>query len=216
MVGKLGIRHRYRHLILIADRSGSMSACRDATEEGINGFFAAQALEPGRATASLYEFDDEHNTVFAHLPLSQVLPYRLVPRRSTALLDAVGFAFAQEGEWLGSLPEAQRPGAVVAVIATDGIENASHEYTLDQIRALITRQRERYSWEVLFIGANMDAVGVAQSYGIPAAAAMTYDTQHTRATFESVSASVSRGRSGAGYAFTDDERRAASGHTDTP
>jgi hypothetical protein len=201
----------YRHLILIVDRSGSMQSCREATQEGINGFFATQAGEPGRATASLFEFDTEHDTVFEHVALAEAPEYTLVPRNGTALLDAVGFAFAREGQWLASLPEGQRPGAVIAVIATDGAENSSREYTGEQIREIIQGQREAYQWQTLFIGANMDAVKTAATYGIPAASAMTYDTQSTEGTYQVVSAAVSRGASGLGYSFTDQERATASG-----
>jgi hypothetical protein len=201
----------YRHLILIVDRSGSMQSCKEATEEGINGFFATQAGEPGRATASLFEFDTDHDTVFEHVALADAPAYTLVPRGGTALLDAVGFAFAREGEWLASLPEDERPGAVVAVIATDGDENSSREYTADQIRETIREQRETYGWEVLFIGANMDAVKTAAAYGIPVASAMTYNTTSTAGTYASVSNMVSRGASGLGYSFTEQERATATG-----
>jgi Mg-chelatase subunit ChlD len=204
----------YRHLILIVDRSGSMKSCKAATEEGINGFFATQAGEPGRATATLVQFDTEHETVFEHVELADAPAYRLVPRGGTALLDAVGFAFAREGQWLASLPEGQRPGTVVAVIATDGEENSSREYTGEQVREIIQGQREVYGWEVLFIGANIDAVKTAATYGIPAEGAMTYDVAYTAGTLSAVSAAVSRGASGLGYGFTDQERATASGLTE--
>lgn len=201
----------YRHLILIVDRSGSMQSCREATQEGIDGFFATQAGEPGRATATLVEFDTEHDTVFEHVPLTEVPSYTLVPRGGTALLDAVGFAFAREGEWLAALPEDARPGTVVVVIATDGDENSSREYTADQIREIIRVQREVYDWQTPFIGANMDAVKTATTYGIPVASAMTYNTTSTAGTYAAVSAMVSRGTSGLGYEFTEQERATATG-----
>ena len=201
----------YRHIIMIVDRSGSMQSCRAATEEGINGLFAGQATEGGWATASLYQFDTEHDVVFAHVPLDQVPPYRLVPRGGTALLDAIGFAFAREGEWLASLGEDQRPGAVIAVIATDGMENSSREYKRPQVQEIIKRQQDLYSWQLLFIGANMDAVQVATSYGIPAAHAMTFHASPAGATrsLRSVRQAMSRGRRGEGYGFTAEERAAA-------
>ena len=201
----------YRHIIMIADRSGSMHSCRAATEEGINGLFAGQAAESGWATASLYQFDTEHDVVFAHVPLAQVPPYRLVPRGGTALLDAIGFAFAQEGEWLGSLAEDQRPGTVIAVIATDGMENSSREYKRPRIQEIIKQQQEVYSWQVLFIGANMDAVQVAKSYGIPARHAMTFRASPAGAarSLSSVRKAMSRGLQGEGYGFTPEERAAA-------
>jgi Mg-chelatase subunit ChlD len=203
----------YRHIIMIVDRSGSMQACRAATEEGINGLFAGQAGEEkdGWATASLYQFDTEHDAVFVHVPLGEVPTYRLVPRGGTALLDAVGFAFAGEGEWLASLPEHERPGAVIAVIATDGMENSSREYNRTQIQEVIKRQQEAYNWQILFIGANMNAVQVAASYGIPAPQAMTFRASPAGATasLRSVRRAMSRGRLGEGYGFTAEERTAA-------
>ncbi|HWG28699.1 VWA domain-containing protein [Actinospica sp.] len=204
----------YRHIITIVDRSGSMHACKEATEEGINGLFAGQAKDTGdgsRATASLYQFDTEHDIVFAQVPLDEVPSYRLVPRGGTALLDAIGFAFAQEGEWLASLEDHQRPSMVIAVIATDGMENASREYSRPQIQEIITHQQDFYSWQTLFIGANMDAVRVAAGYGIPAQQAMTFRASPAGAasSLDSVHSALSRGRAGQGYGFTPAERAAA-------
>jgi hypothetical protein len=207
----------YRHIIMIVDRSGSMQSCRAATEEGINGLFAGQAADGGWATASLYQFDTEHDEVFAHVPLDQVPPYRLVPRGGTALLDAIGYAFAREGEWLTSLAEDQRPGTIIGVIATDGMENSSREYKRPQIQEIIKRQQEVYSWQILFIGANMDAVQVATSYGIPARQAMTFRASPAGAakSLSSVHRAMSRGRRGEGYGFTAAERAAALDDGDT-
>lgn len=203
----------YRHIIVIVDRSGSMRACREPTETGINELFDGQAAEDGPGTASLYQFDTEHELVFEHVPLAEVPRYRLVPRGATALLDAVGFAFAREGEWLASLPEEERPGTVVAVIATDGMENSSREYDRGQIRAAIWHQQEVYSWQILFIGANMDAVQVATSYGIPGAQAMTFRVTDTgvRSSYRSLNRAIVRGRLGGQYGFTDEERAGAVG-----
>lgn len=201
----------YRHLILIVDRSGSMHSCRAATEEGINELFAGQAAEDGRATASLYQFDTEHEVVFEHLPVHEVPPYRLVPRGGTALLDAIGSAFGREGAWLAGLPEHERPGTVVAVIATDGFENSSREFKRPQIEAMVREQQEVYSWNILFLGANMDAIKVATAYGIPAAHAMTFvPSQHGVArSYSSVARAMARGRRGEGYGFTEQERAEA-------
>ncbi|HTJ69104.1 MAG TPA: VWA domain-containing protein [Actinospica sp.] len=204
----------YRHIIMIVDRSGSMHACKEATEEGINGLFAGQAKDTGDGgwgTASLYQFDTEHDVVFAQVPLAEVPAYRLVPRGGTALLDAIGFAFAREGEWLASLEEHQRPDTVIAVIATDGMENSSREFNRPQIQEIITHQQDVYNWRLLFIGANMDAVKVATSYGIPAQQAMTYRASPAGAasSLDSVHSALTRGRAGQGYGFTPAERAAA-------
>ena len=201
----------YRHLIVVADRSGSMGACREATQEGIDALFAEQATLPGHATASLFEFDTEHDTVFAHVPLDQAPKYTLVPRGGTALLDAIGFAFTREGEWLASLPEDERPGHVIAVIATDGEENSSKEYTLAQVRDMVGHQQSAYAWQVLFVGANIDAIKTGAAIGVAAHNSMTYaaTASGTASTFAAVSANVTRGASGLGYGFSDTERSEA-------
>jgi hypothetical protein len=201
----------YRHIIMIVDRSGSMQACREPTEEGINGLFVGQACEDGWGTASLYQFDTEHDQVFQHLALTEVPPYRLVPRGGTALLDAIGGAFAREGQWLASLPEEERPSTVIAVVATDGMENSSRECSRRQIQEIIKRQQETYSWQILFIGANMDAVQVAGSYGIPAPQAMTFrpSAAGVLSSYHSLNKAMVRGRRGGEYGFTDQERAAA-------
>ncbi|MBR7837838.1 VWA domain-containing protein [Actinospica durhamensis] len=201
----------YRHIIMIVDRSGSMHSCKAATEEGINGLFAGQAAEEGWGTASLHQFDTEHDVVFEHLELAKVPDYNLVPRGGTALLDAVGFAFQREGDWLAGLEEAERPGAVVAVIATDGFENSSRKFKRTQIEELIRQQQEVYNWTILFLGANMDAIKVATTYGIPAAHAMTFapSAGAVARSYSSVAKAMARGRRGEGYGFTAQERAGA-------
>lgn len=205
------------HVFLVVDRSGSMSACREATQDGINEFFNGQKSVPKQVTASLFQFDDEHDTVFAHVQIGDVPEYKLKPRGMTALFDAVGYAFTREGEWLASLPEGERPGTVVAVIATDGQENSSLEWDGARIRELITQQREVYGWEILFIGANMDAVEVGADMGIRRGQTMTYVQTDggTRSAYGSVTSVVGRSfsrRAAAGPVdFSDADRAAAMG-----
>jgi hypothetical protein len=169
----------YAHLILIVDRSGSMFAIRTETQEGIRGFVGSQqgALPAGhRGTLSLYQFDTIHDAVHQFTPLADVPPYDLLPRNGTALLDAVGFAVTGEGEKLAAMAEHERPGKVVVLIATDGLENSSHEWTKARVKDLITRQREDYGWEFSFIGANQDAFAEAGDIGIATASTATYDS----------------------------------------
>lgn len=201
----------YRHIIVIVDRSGSMEVCRRAAEEGVNGLLAKEAAEGGRATASLHQFGTEHDVVFEHLALSEVPAFRLVPGGATALLDAIGFAFRREGAWLASLPEPERPGTVEVVIATDGFENCSRTFKREQIEAMVREQQEVYSWKILFLGANMDAIKVAAAYGIPAEHALTYAplSRAVAGAYRSAAQALARGRRGEGYGFTPDERAEA-------
>jgi Mg-chelatase subunit ChlD len=201
---------RYRHLVLIIDRSGSMHAVEADMNGGIRRFITEQSAVDGRATISLYQFDTEHDTVldFAELSADVLGSWQLVPRGGTALLDAAGTAVQRTGEKLASLPEDQRPGNVVVVIVTDGAENSSREYTLPQVREMILRQREEYDWVFMYLGANVDAFGAGGAMGIAADNTAGYAQGNAAMAFAAASSSVTRGYTGhaAGYGFTDKER----------
>jgi uncharacterized protein YegL len=203
----------YRHYVLIIDRSGSMNAIREEAEHGIRHFVSEQQAVPGRATLSLYQFDTVHDTVHDFTPLDQVPTYTLVPRNMTALLDACGFAITGTGEKLAAMSEHERPGKVIVLITTDGRENASREYTRDQVREMITRQHEVFGWEFSYVGANQDAFAEAGAIGIPAAAVMDYAASPagTRSAYAGASSAAVRFSQGASasMSYTDDEREAA-------
>jgi len=177
-------------------------------ENGINSFISDRKDDPGRATVTLHEFDTEQFTLFSFIPVSEAQRYRLVPRGGTALHDAIGITFASEGSKLAAMPEHERPGKVVVLIATDGLENSSREYR-DKIAPVITGQREKYGWEIIYIGANQDAVETAATMGIPVAGAATYDASPTAArfAFRASSGLAARGARGQSYSYTDDERK---------
>ena len=210
----------YVHYVLIVDRSGSMADIREETQEGIRGFVTSQqaALPAGhRGTLSLYQFDTIHDAVHRFTPLSGVPPYDLVPRNGTALLDAVGFAVTGEGERLAAMPEGERPGKIVVLIATDGRENSSREWTKKQVKDLITQQRETYGWEFSFVGANQDAFAEAGQLGIATASAATYspDSYGTSSAWRGagkMSARYVSGQAGS-LAFTPEEQAEAAGGT---
>lgn len=203
----------YRHIEIIADRSGSMYACAQDTTAGIAAFIAEQSKLPGRATVSLTEFDTHHNQVFSFRDIREDTGYTLAPRGGTALLDAIGFAFTRAGEVLAAMPEDERPGEVIVLICTDGEENSSREYTLPQVRDMITHQQEAYGWRVIYIGANQDAFQVGASLGVAAASTLDYATTSTAGTFASAFSMVARGVQTGHYGFTPGERAAAAGTT---
>lgn len=204
----------YTAIQMVLDRSGSMVSIVAATEEAINGYVEAQKQLPGRVTIAISQFDTEHDIVNASLPPDQVPPYKLSPRGGTALLDAIGQNAARFGAELAALPEDHRPGHVFLVIATDGYENSSHEYTLSQVKEILTRQQEVYKWEVLYLAANQDAIKEGAKMGIRAASSLTYDASDvgTRSGIASASAyTASSVRTGYGSAaFSDEDRRKAS------
>lgn len=205
------------NLTLIAallDRSGSMEACKKATETSFDELIAKQRSEPGEAIVTLSIFDDEYDNVYANVPIANVGPLSLVPRNMTAMLDATGRFITEIGEHLATLPEEQRPGHVILLIMTDGMENASKEWTYDSVKKLITQQREKYNWTFMFLGANIDAVHVGDRIGVPQRMAMTYsadDDVAVRAAYASAAREIAYSRSGRSAEFTDEDRRQARG-----
>lgn len=203
-------------LTLIAallDRSGSMKSCQKATETGFDELIAKQTSEPGDAMVTLSMFDDVYENVYSNVPIAEVGKLELVPRNMIAMLDAIGRFITEIGEHLASLAETDRPGTVICLIMTDGMENSSREWTYDAVRALITQQREQYSWKFIFLGANIDAVEVGSRIGVPQATSMTYipDADAVEASWSSAGRTMSAGRAGAAMTFTEEERRQATG-----
>ena len=189
------MRLNFSDVTVVLDRSGSMQSCRTDAEGGVNTFIEEQKKHPGECSFSLVEFDTEYNFVHKAKPIADVTPYKLVPRGSTALLDAVGRAINETGERLASTKEDDRPSLVVFVIVTDGMENSSKEFTRSQIKEMIERQRNEYNWQFTFLGANQDAFAEAGSIGIAAASVGQYSTHKTSGAFVAAASNVRRMRS---------------------
>lgn len=162
----------------VLDRSGSMAPMQEAAVAAFNGFLKEQLEAPGEARLTLVLFDDEYLLPVDAKPLEEVKPMVAAdfqPRGSTALLDAIGITIDRLGQRLAAMPKDQRPGQVVVAVFTDGQENASRKYTLDQIHSMIRHQRDVYSWEFLFLAAGQDAMATAAAMGIGDADAATVD-----------------------------------------
>ena len=187
----------YVHYILIIDRSGSMNTIKTDTQGGIRAFIDKQleGVDGSKRTVSLYQFDTEHDQVHDFGLLEKAKTYELVPRGGTALLDACGFAITKTGERLAAMPEDKRPGYVMVVIATDGQENSSREYTRAQVKEMIQHQRDKYDWRFTYIGANQDSFSEAGSIGIAAPSALNYMStgRSTSSAWASAGAAVSAG-----------------------
>lgn len=205
----------YCAIMLLIDRSGSMDLIRDAAQEGINGFIKDQANAVGRRTIRISQFDndsyphyDGYQVVCKSTDAAKVEPFQLSPRGGTALLDAMGRAIVDFGDELAAMPEDERPGTVIAAIMTDGKENSSHEYTFPQIKEMVERQEREFGWQVIFLGANMDAVAVGASLGIRPGQTMTYAATDTgtRSATSSLSSYVAVAASGESPAFTEQQR----------
>lgn len=200
-------------IAIILDRSGSMESCKESTVTGFNEFLRTQQELAGEATVKLVQFDDQYETVFdKDLHNCQELNQNtFVPRGSTALLDAQGRTIVELGQELAALPEQERPSKVIVVTITDGMENASRKYNLEQIAAMIKEQRDKYNWDFVFLGANQDAVKTAGAMQIPIASAMSYSAspEGIKNSMAAASRYVIASRRGQPAAFSQADREAA-------
>lgn len=205
------------HIVFLLDRSGSMQSIKAETEAGFDAFVERQRSAEGTCTVTLAQFDDRYEVVYADVPVAEVPPLELEPRSMTALLDALARVITETGAALTARPEAERPGSVIVVVMTDGMENASVEWTHDAVRALIRQQTETYSWEFLYMGCDQDAVEVGAGLGIAAGRSITYDRANVDSVMAAASENVSRYREAAvlgappseALDFSDGDRRAA-------
>ncbi len=181
-------------ITLVVDRSGSMDSIREDAEGGINAFIQQQAELPGQAVITLVQFDTEYEFVVKGKLAQGVEPYRLVPRGMTALHDAVGRAINETGERLAKMPEEARPGLVVFVVMTDGLENSSVEFTKSKIREMIEHQQSTYNWQFTFLGADQDAFAEAAAIGIAAGGAATFAKPKSRRAYMHTGNKVARMR----------------------
>jgi hypothetical protein len=185
----------YTDITIILDRSGSMESVAADTIGGFNRFLDDQKTGHGSATITLVQFDDRYETVYSVAPIATAPPLTgdtFVPRGSTALLDAIGRTIDTTGARLAAMREEDRPEQVMMVILTDGEENASRHFDNDAIARRISHQRDVYSWEFVFLGANQDAIATASQMGVAAGSALSYAPSPvgTNAAFDSVSRRV--------------------------
>ncbi len=165
------MRENLTEMVFVLDRSGSMISLTADTIGGFNELIEKQKKLEGDAYVTTVLFDHEYEVLHDHVALKDVAPLtdrEYFARGSTALLDAVGRTINTVGARLAAMPEEERPAHVVFVITTDGMENASCEYTAKQVREMVEHQQQKYSWQFVFLGANMDAVSEAGKLGISA------------------------------------------------
>ena len=187
-------------LVFILDRSGSMSGLEADTIGGFNAMIEKQKKEAGEALVSTILFDNDSQVIHDRVPLDRVpalTEKEYFVRGCTALLDAVGGAIHHIGNVHKYAREEDRPEKTLFVITTDGMENASSRYTYDKVRSMIRHEKEKYGWEFLFLGANIDAAREAARFGIDADRAANYyaDHQGTGVIYEAVSEAVCQVRS---------------------
>ena len=182
-------------LVFILDRSGSMAGLEKDTIGGFNSMLEKQRKEPGDAVVSTVLFDNQAEVIHDRVALADVpdlTDREYYVRGCTALLDAVGGAIHHIGNVHKYARREDVPEKTLFIITTDGMENASREYTYDKIRALVERQKQEYGWEFLFLGANIDAAAEAKRFGIDASMAANYhcDEEGTALNYEVISEAI--------------------------
>lgn len=187
-------------IVFILDRSGSMSGLESDTIGGYNSMIEKQKKEEGEALISTVLFDGQTDVLHDRVPLDKISPItekEYYVRGSTALLDAVGGAIRHIGNVHKYAREEDVPEKTLFIITTDGMENSSRQYSYDKVKKMIEKQKEKYHWEFIFLGANIDAVGVADRFGVDRQHAVRYecDSAGTALNFQVMNKMVSCARS---------------------
>ena len=189
------IKNGITELVFILDRSGSMAGLESDTIGGFNAMIEKQKKQDGKCYVSTVLFDNVSDVLHDRVKLTEIKSLTdrdYAVRGCTALIDAIGGAIHHIGNIHKYARKEDVPEHTIFIITTDGMENASHKYSSDKVKSMIERQKEKYGWEFLFIGANIDAVETAAQYGIDKDRAVNYnaDKLGTHILYESVSAVV--------------------------
>lgn len=189
-------------VVFILDRSGSMSGLESDTIGGFNSMIRKQKKEPGQALISTVIFDDVSEVLHDRVDIQDIEPLTerdFTVRGCTALLDAIGGAIHHIGNVHKYARDEDVPEHTMFVITTDGMENASRNYDIKKVRRMIERQKEKYGWEFIFLGANIDAISTASRFGIGADRAVNFhnDSKGTALNYEALGEAIATVRYGA-------------------
>ena len=189
------MRKGLTEVVFILDRSGSMSGLEADTIGGFNSMIEKQKREDGEAVISTVLFDDRTEVIYDRVSIDKVTPMtnkEYYVRGCTALLDAVGGAIHHIGNVHKYAREEDRPEKTLFIITTDGMENSSRIYSYDKVKRMVEKEKEKYGWEFLFLGANIDAAREAARFGIDADRAANYHADHqgTAVIYEAMSEAV--------------------------
>ena len=188
-------------LVFILDMSGSMEHLTDDTIGGFNSVLKEHAEKEGEVLVTTYVFNNDSKMLHDRLPIREVPAMTASDYRAggcTALLDALGEAIRHIVSIHRYAREEDIPEHTVFVITTDGMENASHRFTSDQVKEMVTHEQEKYGWEFVFLAANIDAVESAERYGIRRGRAVNYmaDSAGTEVLYRTVNQAVEAVRAG--------------------
>ncbi len=195
------MKKNFTEIVFILDESGSMHELKKDTVGGFNSLLEKQKSEEGTAVVSTVMFSSSSRVIHDRTPLDEVKNLTesdYCPNGCTALLDAVGDAIHHIGNVHKYAREEDRPEHTLFIITTDGMENASRRYSHAKVKSMIERQKEKYGWEFIFLGANIDAAETAESIGIGRETAVDYmaDECGTQMLYSAVSSAVSNVRTG--------------------
>lgn len=190
-------------MVFILDSSGSMCGLEADTMGGFNSMIERQKNADGEALVSTVLFNDDMEVIHDRVDVRNVEPMTgsdYSTCGSTALLDAIGGAVHHIANVHKYARADDVPEHTVFIITTDGMENASHSYSADKVKQMIEHEKSKYGWEFIFLGANIDAVSTARSFGIDADRAVQYrpDSRGTRINFEAVGSAINSVRRGSG------------------
>jgi len=197
-------------LVFILDRSGSMSGLEGDTIGGFNSMLTKQQAEPGECRITTVLFDHQYEVLHDRIDVKAVSPItekEYFVRGNTALLDAIGTTINKIGGVQKGTAEDYRAGKVLFVITTDGMENASREFSYSKIKSMVEHQKAKYAWEFIFLGANIDAIDVAGRFGIARNRAVDFcnDSEGVELNYAVMSQAVSEYRAAPlGASLSDD------------
>ena len=182
-------------IVFILDRSGSMGGLEGDTIGGFNAMIEKQKKEKGEAIVSTVLFDNLSEVLHDRVPLEKIEPMterQYWVRGCTALIDAIGGAIRHISRVHKYIREEDVPEHTIFIITTDGMENASKKYSSDEVKKMVSEQKEK-GWEFLFLGANIDAIETAKHFGIAEDRAVTYrsDKKGTRMNYKAVGSAIS-------------------------
>lgn len=203
------MRKGLTEVVFILDRSGSMRGLEADTIGGFNSMIEKQRKEEGEAYISTVLFDDKCEVLYDRVPVAKVEPMndsQYYVRGCTALLDAIGGAIHHIANVHKYAKKEDRPEKTLFIITTDGMENSSHIYTYDKVKKMVEKEKAKHGWEFLFLGANIDAIEVAQRFGIGADRAVNYecDSAGTRLNYQVLAETVSAVRKSRNKAQMDE------------
>jgi len=189
------VKNNITELVFIIDRSGSMAGLETDTIGGFNSMIKKQKSEEGKCYVSTVLFDDKSEVIHDRVDINDVEPItekEYYVRGSTALIDAMGDAIHHIANIHKYARKEDVPEHTMFVITTDGAENASHKYSSDDVKKMVEKEKEKYGWEFIFIGANIDSVETAKHYGIDRNHAVDYvhDEIGTAVMYENISHAV--------------------------